>query len=133
MTEISLFWFDLLKDVLPNHLITAKFDEMPEKVQKYRDQLEGRSILVKKMRVVPIEAIVRGYITGSGWSEYKKKGTICDIPLPKGLVESEKLPEVLFTPSTKAEIGDHGKFLLVYLNTRERKRQDILTMYVYFR
>lgn len=109
MTEISLFWFDLLKDVLPNHLITANFDEMPEKVQKYRDQLEGRSILVKKMRVVPIEAIVRGYITGSGWSEYKKKGTICDIPLPKGLVESEKLPQVLFTPSTKAEIGDHGK------------------------
>lgn len=108
MTEISLFWFDLLKDVLPNHLITANFDEMPEKVQKYRDQLNGRSILVKKMRVVPIEAIVRGYITGSGWSEYKKKGTICDIPLPKDLVESQKLPEVLFTPSTKAEIGDHG-------------------------
>lgn len=108
LTEISLFWFDLLKDVLPNHLITANFDEMPEKVQKYRDQLDGRSILVKKMRVVPIEAIVRGYITGSGWSEYKKKGTICDIPLPKGLVESEKLPDVLFTPSTKAEIGDHG-------------------------
>lgn len=109
LTEISLFWFDLLKDVLPNHLITANFDEMPEKVQKYREQLDGRSILVKKMRVVPIEAIVRGYITGSGWSEYKKKGTICDIPLPKGLVESEKLPEVLFTPSTKAEIGDHDE------------------------
>ncbi|OBZ83210.1 Phosphoribosylaminoimidazole-succinocarboxamide synthase [Choanephora cucurbitarum] len=109
LTQISLFWFDLLKDVLPNHLITANFDEMPEHVQKYRGQLEGRSILVKKMRVVPIEAIVRGYITGSGWSEYKKKGTICDIPLPEGLVESEKLPEVLFTPSTKAEIGDHDE------------------------
>ncbi|KAI9481400.1 MAG: phosphoribosylaminoimidazole-succinocarboxamide synthase [Benjaminiella poitrasii] len=109
LTEISLFWFELLKEVLPNHLITANFDEMPEKVQKYRKQLEGRSILVKKMRVVPIEAIVRGYITGSGWSEYKKKGTICDISLPKGLVESQKLPEVLFTPSTKAEIGDHDE------------------------
>ncbi|CEP19448.1 hypothetical protein [Parasitella parasitica] len=109
LTEISLFWFDLLKDILPNHLITAKFDEMPENVQKYREQLDGRSILVKKMRVVPIEAIVRGYITGSGWSEYKKKGTICDIPLPEGLVESQKLPEVLFTPSTKAEIGDHDE------------------------
>lgn len=109
MTEVSLYWFDLLKDVLPNHLITSKFDEMPEKVQKYRDQLEGRSILVKKMRVLPIEAIVRGYITGSGMVEYKKKGTICDIPLPEGLVESQKLPQVLFTPSTKAEIGDHGK------------------------
>lgn len=82
---------------------------MPENVQKYRDQLEGRSILVKKMRVLPIEAIVRGYITGSGWAEYKRKGTICDIELPQGLVESQKLPQVLFTPSTKAEIGDHGK------------------------
>ncbi|KAI8994827.1 phosphoribosylaminoimidazole-succinocarboxamide synthase [Pilobolus umbonatus] len=109
LTEISLFWFDLLKDIIPNHLITANFDEMPQKVQKYRSQLEGRSILVKKMRVIPIEAIVRGYITGSGWSEYQKKGTICDIPLPKGLVESQKLPEVLFTPSTKADIGDHDE------------------------
>ncbi|CAO3686200.1 hypothetical protein G6F70_000983 [Rhizopus microsporus] len=109
LTQISLFWFDLLKDVLPNHLITANFDEMPAKVQKYREQLEGRSILVKKMKVLPIEAIVRGYITGSGLAEYKKKGTICDIPLPEGLVDSQKLPEVLFTPSTKAEIGDHDE------------------------
>ncbi|KAL1932890.1 hypothetical protein VTP01DRAFT_8568 [Rhizomucor pusillus] len=109
LTQLSLFWFDLLRDVLPNHLITANFDEMPENVQKYRDQLEGRSILVKKMRVLPIEAIVRGYITGSGWAEYKRKGTICDIELPQGLVESQKLPQVLFTPSTKAEIGDHDE------------------------
>ncbi|KAG2227337.1 hypothetical protein INT45_004292 [Circinella minor] len=109
LTQVSLFWFDLLKDVLPNHLITADFDKMPANIQKYRDQLEGRSILVKKMRVLPIEAIVRGYITGSGWAEYKKKGTICDIELPKGLVESQKLPTVLFTPSTKAEIGDHDE------------------------
>ncbi|KAG0166660.1 Bifunctional purine biosynthetic protein ade1 [Apophysomyces sp. BC1034] len=109
LTQVSLFWFDLLKDVLPNHLITADFDAMPANVQKYRDQLEGRSILVKKMRVLPVEAIVRGYITGSGWAEYKRKGTICDIPLPAGLVESQKLPEVLFTPSTKAEIGDHDE------------------------
>lgn len=87
---------------------------MPAKVQKYREQLEGRSILVKKMKVLPIEAIVRGYITGSGLAEYKKKGTICDIPLPEGLVDSQKLPEVLFTPSTKAEIGDHGKIKDVY-------------------
>ncbi|KAF7729957.1 Bifunctional purine biosynthetic protein ade1 [Apophysomyces ossiformis] len=109
LTQVSLFWFDLLKDVLPNHLITADFDAMPAHIQKYREQLEGRSILVKKMRVLPVEAIVRGYITGSGWAEYKRKGTICDIPLPAGLVESEKLPEVLFTPSTKAEIGDHDE------------------------
>ncbi|KAI8981594.1 phosphoribosylaminoimidazole-succinocarboxamide synthase [Mycotypha africana] len=120
LTQISLFWFDLLKDIIPNHLITADFDQMPEIVQKYRDQLEGRSLLVKKMRVVPIEAIVRGYITGSGWAEYKKKGTICDIPLETGLVESEKLPEVLFTPSTKAEIGDHDE------NIHPSKMVDIL-------
>ncbi|CAO3637530.1 unnamed protein product [Cunninghamella echinulata] len=109
LTQLSLFWFDLLKDVLPNHLITADFDAMPENVQAYRDQLEGRSILVKKMKVLPIEAIVRGYITGSGLKEYEKKGTICDIQLPQGLVESDKLPETLFTPSTKAEIGDHDE------------------------
>ncbi|CDS05223.1 Putative Phosphoribosylaminoimidazole-FT succinocarboxamide synthase [Lichtheimia ramosa] len=109
LTQVSLFWFDLLGDVLPNHLITADFDKMPANVQKYRDQLEGRSILVKKMRVLPVEAIVRGYITGSGWAEYKRKGTICDIQLPEGLVESQKLPSVLFTPSTKAEIGDHDE------------------------
>ncbi|KAI7899816.1 phosphoribosylaminoimidazole-succinocarboxamide synthase [Cokeromyces recurvatus] len=120
LTEISLFWFNLLKDVLPNHLITSNFDEMPEKVQKYRDQLEGRSILVKKLRVLPIEAIVRGYITGSGWAEYKKKGTICDIPLPEGLVESQKLPKVLFTPSTKAENGLHDE------NIHPSKMVDIL-------
>ena len=116
LTQVSLFWFDLLKDVLPNHLITGDFDKMPTHIQKYRDQLEGRSILVKKMRVLPIEAIVRGYITGSGWAEYKKKGTICDIELPKGLVESQKLPTVLFTPSTKAEIGDHGKLFFLHNN-----------------
>ncbi|KAI9311627.1 phosphoribosylaminoimidazole-succinocarboxamide synthase [Dichotomocladium elegans] len=109
LTQLSLFWFDLLGDVLPNHLITADFDAMPTSVQKYREQLEGRSILVKKMRVLPVEAIVRGYITGSGWAEYKRKGTICDIELPEGLVESQKLPQVLFTPSTKAEIGDHDE------------------------
>ncbi|KAL0073682.1 phosphoribosylaminoimidazole-succinocarboxamide synthase [Phycomyces blakesleeanus] len=120
LTQISLFWFDLLKDVLPNHLITADFDKMPAHIQKYRDQLDGRSLLVKKIRVLPIEAIVRGYITGSGWSEYKRKGTICDIELPKGLVESQKLPETLFTPSTKADIGDHDE------NIHPSKMVDIL-------
>ncbi|KAI8097205.1 phosphoribosylaminoimidazole-succinocarboxamide synthase [Halteromyces radiatus] len=120
LTQLSVFWFDLLKDILPNHLITANFDEMPSNVQKYREQLEGRSILVKKMRVLPIEAIVRGYITGSGLKEYKQKGTICDIPLPEGLVESQKLPQVLFTPSTKADIGDHDE------NIHPSKMVDIL-------
>jgi len=94
---------------MKTHLITANIDEMPACVQKYRDQLEGRSMLVKKLSILPIEAIVRGYITGSGWAEYKRKGTVCDIPLPKELKESQKLPEPLFTPSTKAEYGEHDE------------------------
>ncbi|KAG0251448.1 Bifunctional purine biosynthetic protein ade1 [Mortierella polycephala] len=109
LTEISVFWFSYLKDVLPNHLITADFEEMPEKVKQYRDQLEGRSMLVKSLRVLPIESIVRGYITGSAWKEYQQKGTVCDISLPAGMKESEAFPEPLWTPSTKAEIGDHDE------------------------
>ncbi|KAI9151016.1 Bifunctional purine biosynthetic protein ade1 [Blastocladiella emersonii ATCC 22665] len=109
LTGISVFWFGHLADVLPNHLITANMDEMPAKVQQYRAQLDGRCLLVKKLTVLPIEAIVRGYITGSGWKEYQAKGTVCDIPLPAGLVEAQQLPTPLFTPSTKAEIGDHDE------------------------
>ncbi|KAF9187522.1 Bifunctional purine biosynthetic protein ade1 [Haplosporangium sp. Z 767] len=109
LTEISIFWFSYLKDVMPNHLITADFEEMPEKVKQYRDQLEGRSMLVKSLRVLPIESIVRGYITGSAWKEYQQKGTVCDIPLPAGMKESEAFPKPLWTPSTKAEIGDHDE------------------------
>jgi len=109
LTQMSVFWFNLLKDVMKTHLITANIDEMPACVQKYREQLEGRSMLVKKLSILPIEAIVRGYITGSGWAEYKRKGTVCDIPLPKELKESQKLPEPLFTPSTKAEYGEHDE------------------------
>ncbi|KAJ9086654.1 Bifunctional purine biosynthetic protein ade1 [Entomophthora muscae] len=109
LTQLSLFWFDLLKDVMPNHLINANFDEMPANVQKYRGQLEGRSMLVNSLTIYPIEAIVRGYIAGSGWKEYQTSGTVCSIPLPEGLLESDKLPSPLFTPSTKAEIGDHDE------------------------
>ncbi|KAJ1643468.1 Bifunctional purine biosynthetic protein ade1 [Coemansia erecta] len=109
LTQISVFWFDFLKDVVPNHLITANIDEMPASVQKYRSQLKGRSLLVKKVQVLPIEAIIRGFITGSGWKEYQNKGTVCDIELPQGLRESERLPSALFTPSTKAEYGDHDE------------------------
>ncbi|KAI9334265.1 hypothetical protein BDR26DRAFT_867124 [Obelidium mucronatum] len=109
LTAMSAFWFDHLKDVVGNHLITDDLSKMPISVQKYKDQLEGRCMLVKKLKILPVEAIVRGYITGSGWAEYKKSGTICDIPLPKGLVESQKLEKPLFTPSTKAEIGDHDE------------------------
>ncbi|KAJ1965040.1 Bifunctional purine biosynthetic protein ade1, partial [Dispira parvispora] len=109
LTQLSVFWFKLLEDVVPNHLITANMDEMPPQVQKYRDQLEGRSLLVKKASIFPVEAIVRGYISGSGWKEYCAKQTVCDIPLPAGLEESEKLSQPLFTPSTKAELGEHDE------------------------
>ncbi|RKO92319.1 hypothetical protein BDK51DRAFT_37537 [Blyttiomyces helicus] len=109
LTQISEFWFSLLKDVVPNHIITCSVDEMPEQVRQYRAQIAGRAMLVKKLKILPVEAIVRGYITGSAWSEYKKKGTVCDIPLPAGLRESEQLEKPLFTPSTKAELGDHDE------------------------
>ncbi|CAK5263111.1 unnamed protein product [Mycena citricolor] len=109
LTEISLFWFKKLGNVLPNHFITANIDEMPVEVHEYRDQLEGRTMLVKRAQVIPLEAIVRGYLTGSAWAEYKKTGTVHGITLPAGLIESQKLPEPLFTPSTKAEQGQHDE------------------------
>jgi len=109
LTQLSLFWFDLLAEVVPNHLVTAEIDDMPVSVQAYRDQLAGRSMLVRQVEILPIEAIVRGYITGSGWKEYQRQGTVCDIPLPAGLQESEQLAEPLFTPSTKAEQGAHDE------------------------
>ncbi|MFT5121765.1 MAG: phosphoribosylaminoimidazole-succinocarboxamide synthase [Candidatus Omnitrophota bacterium] len=109
LNQLSLFWFDLLAGLGANHLAVTDFEAMPESVKSYRDQLEGRSILVNKLEIVPVEAIVRGYITGSGWKEYTKKGTVCDIELPEGLQESEKLPAPLYTPSTKAEQGAHDE------------------------
>ncbi len=107
LTQLSLFWFDLLKDIGPNHLVTSDLAKMPAVVQKYRDQLQGRTMMVQRLTILPVEAIVRGYLTGSGLKEYKVKGTVCDIQLPPGLTESSKLPEPLFTPSTKAELGKH--------------------------
>ncbi|KAM6496679.1 phosphoribosylaminoimidazole-succinocarboxamide synthase [Amanita muscaria] len=109
LTQISLFWFHKLQHIVPNHFITANIDEMPPEVQKYKDQLEGRAMLVRKAKVIPIEAIVRGYLSGSAWAEYKKSGTVHGIKLPTGLLESQKLPEPLFTPSTKAEQGAHDE------------------------
>lgn len=109
LTELSLFWFDKLKDIIPNHVVTSRIEEMPEEVHQHKEQLEGRSILVKKAEVIPLEAIVRGYITGSAWAEYKKSRTVHGIPLPDGLLESEKFPAPLFTPSTKAEQGAHDE------------------------
>jgi phosphoribosylaminoimidazole-succinocarboxamide synthase len=105
LTEMSLFWFDYISDIVPNHLITAQIDEFPEPLPKHRGQLEGRSMLVKKAERIDVECVVRGYLSGSGWRDYQKTGGICGIQLPAGLKESEKLPENIFTPSTKAEEG----------------------------
>ncbi len=105
LTAMSLFWFDLTKDIVENHLITADVRQYPASLQPYADQLAGRSMLVRRAQVVPIECVVRGYLAGSGWAEYKEKGTVCKIELPAGLRESDKLPHPLFTPATKAESG----------------------------
>ncbi len=105
LTEMSLFWFDLVSDIVPNHLVSSDVDTYPENVRKFRDQLEGRSMIVKKADRIDVECIVRGYLAGSGWREYQKTGAICGITLPENLKESEKLPENIFTPSTKASEG----------------------------
>jgi len=105
LNQISLFWFEFLADVVPNHLITADVDKYPAKVRKYADQLRGRSMLVRRAAIFPVECIARGYISGSGWKEYKATGKISGIALPAGLKESEALPEPIFTPSTKATSG----------------------------
>ncbi len=107
LTKMSAFWFDLTKDVVKNHMISTDVADMPEYFRN--EGFEGRSMLVKKLRMLPIECIVRGYITGSGWESYKKTGLVCGIKLPEGLRESEKLPEPVYTPSTKAEIGEHDE------------------------
>jgi len=109
LTEISLFWFKLLGDIVPNHLISADIEQFPGVCQQYRAQLEGRSMLVKRTKVVPIECIVRGYLSGSFWSAYKKSTTVCGFKLPEGMRESDKFSEPLFTPSTKAELGLHDE------------------------
>lgn len=109
LTRISLFWFDLLKDVIPNHLISSDVADLPEEFQPYKDWLAGRFMLVHKAEMFPVECIVRGYLAGSGLKEYEKSGTVCGIELPAGLVNSSKLPAPIYTPSTKAEIGDHDE------------------------
>ena len=107
LTQISKFWFDMTKDIIPNHMITVDNQEMPEFFQK--PEYEGKAMMCKKLNMLPIECIVRGYITGSGWASYVKDGTVCGIRLPEGLKESDKLPEPIYTPSTKAELGDHDE------------------------
>ena len=105
LSQISLFWFDFLSDIVPNHLITADVERYPQALQKYADQLRGRSMLVRRAQMFPVECVVRGYISGSAWKEYKATGKVCGIDLPSGLRESEAFPEPIFTPSTKASTG----------------------------
>ncbi|HET9409620.1 MAG TPA: phosphoribosylaminoimidazolesuccinocarboxamide synthase [Candidatus Sulfotelmatobacter sp.] len=105
LTQISLFWFDYLADIVPNHLVTAEVNRYPEAVHKYSDQLRGRSMLVHRAEMFPVECVVRGYISGSAWKEYKASGKVCGIDLPPGLRESDAFPEPIFTPSTKAVTG----------------------------
>ena len=107
LTQMSKFWFDFTSDIMPNHMISTDTADMPEGFRTER--FEGRSMLCKKLKMLPIECIVRGYITGSGWASYQKNGTVCGITLPEGLKESDKLPEPIYTPSTKAEIGEHDE------------------------
>ena len=107
LTTLSEFWFGIIKDIIPNHLITTRFDEFPAACLPHREKLEGRSMLVKKSTPAPVECIVRGYLAGSGWKDYQNTGSVCGIPLPKGLVEASRLEQPIFTPSTKAAIGAH--------------------------
>lgn len=107
LTALSEFWFEVMKDIIPNHLITACFDEFPAACLPYREKLEGRSMLVKKSTPAPVECIVRGYLAGSGWKDYQNTGSVCGIRLSRGLVEASRLEQPIFTPSTKAAIGAH--------------------------
>jgi phosphoribosylaminoimidazole-succinocarboxamide synthase len=109
LTGISIFWFKQLESIVENHIISTNPSEYPENCRKYSAQLKGRSMLVKKAEPLPVECIVRGYLSGSGWSEYQSGGTVCGITLPEGLRQSDKLPETIFTPSTKAESGLHDE------------------------
>ena len=109
LTQISLFWFDLVRDIVPNHLITAQVDEFPTSLRPFADQLQGRSMLVRRAKMFPIECVARGYLAGSGWKEYKDRGTVCGIGLPEGLQDGSRLPEPVFTPATKSQDGSHDE------------------------
>jgi phosphoribosylaminoimidazole-succinocarboxamide synthase len=105
LTQLSIFWFDFLRDVTPTHFLTAQVGEYPQPLPQFPDQIEGRSMLVKRAEMIEIECVARGYLAGSGWKEYRQQGTVCGIPLPAGLRESDQLPEPIFTPATKAQSG----------------------------
>ena len=136
LTRMSLFWFDFLRDVVPHHLVSARVEEYPEELQPYREVLSGRSMLVRKARVLPVECIVRGYITGSAMKEYRQTGKVCGISLPEGLREADRLPEPIYTPSTKAAQGEHDVNItfeecarLIGREMAERVREISLALY----
>ena len=140
LTSISLFWFKELEHMMENHLISSDPDEYPENCKKHTEELKGRSMLVKKARPLPVECIVRGYLSGSGWKDYLSNGSVCGISLPAGLKESQKLPEPIFTPSTKAEDGMHDENItfeeavkLVGEETSEKVQQLSLRIYEFGR
>lgn len=137
LTRISAHWFRIMEDIIPNHLISTEVGDFPAVCHKYADVLEGRSMLVKKASPLPVECIVRGYLAGSGWKEYRETGSVCGIALPPGLVESDRLEEPIFTPSTKAELGDHDENIpferMVELcggETAEQARRATLDIYL---
>ena len=109
LTQISMFWFGTLRDLVPNHLLTADIDAYPPRLREFRAQLEGRSMLVRRARMFPVECVARGYVSGSGWNDYRSTGAICGIPLPAGLRESDQLPEPIFTPAAKIHTGGHDE------------------------
>ena len=137
LTQLSIFWFDFLRELVPTHFLSATVDDYPEPLRQYRDQLEGRSMLVKRAKMVDIECVARGYISGSGWKEYKQQGTVCGIKLPAGLKESEKLPEPIFTPATKAQSGHDENVSFEYvanlIGTDLASRLRDLTLEIYRR
>ncbi len=109
LTQISLFWFDFLRDLVPNHVVTADVQEFPAVLRPYEEQLAGRTMIVRRAAMVPVECVARGYISGSGWKDYKATGAVCGIPLPTGLLESQELPEKIFTPAAKVNTGGHDE------------------------
>ena len=135
LTQMSLFWFDLLRDVVPNHLITADVDQFPALLRPHREVLAGRSMLVRRCRIEPVECVARGYIAGSGWKDYKASGAICGNPLPAGLRDGDRLPHPIFTPATKAETGHDENIpfdaacAAIGADTAARLRDLTLTIY----
>lgn len=135
LTQVSLFWFEHLKDVVDNHIVSSDVNDLPESLKPFKSDLEGRFVITKKCEVVPFECVVRGYISGSGWKEYKQSQSICGIKLPEGMVESQKLPEPIFTPATKAEEGHDENVDFNYMASKvgkelsEKLRDISITLY----